>query len=364
MKIVYVLPGSGDTFYCENCLRDVGAARALREAGCDVTVVPMYLPVAQEPGSGGHRVFFGAVSTYLGRAMPGVAGAPRWIRRILDSRPALRLAAGMAGSTRASGLEKMTLAMLVAEEEGLRTELARLASWLRQEIRPDVIHLSNGLLLGLADTLHQETGAPVVCSLQDEHTWIEPMRGTYPQQVWEAVRRGAKSARLLLPVSRYYAEYMSERLGVDRAQMRVVRVGVNAEGYTRSSLPTDPPVLGYLARITASNGLDRLVASFLALRREQRWQGLKLRISGGAVGDDRRFVRKIRRRIRRDAAAADVRIEERFSGPGVAEMLSGLTLLSVPRECGEALGTFLLEAMAGGVPVVEPACGGFVELVA
>ena len=45
MKIVHVIPGSGGTFYCENCVRDASIVKALLGRGHDVIMVPMYLPL-------------------------------------------------------------------------------------------------------------------------------------------------------------------------------------------------------------------------------------------------------------------------------------------------------------------------------
>ena len=48
---------------------------------------------------------------------------------------------------------------------------------------------------------------------------------------------------------------------------------------------------------------------------------------------------------------------------GKLAYLSSLDLLSVPATYDEPKGMFLLEAMASGVPVVEPRRGAFVEIV-
>jgi glycosyltransferase involved in cell wall biosynthesis len=48
---------------------------------------------------------------------------------------------------------------------------------------------------------------------------------------------------------------------------------------------------------------------------------------------------------------------------GKLSFLSGLDVLSVPATYDEPKGMFLLEAMAAGVPVVQPRRGGFVEII-
>ena len=67
MKIVHLVPGSGGTFYCENCIRDIGVVRALRAAGHDVVLVPLYLPLfPDDPGPDGVApLFFGGINAYL-----------------------------------------------------------------------------------------------------------------------------------------------------------------------------------------------------------------------------------------------------------------------------------------------------------
>ena len=58
MRIVQICPSSGDSFYCENCLRDAALVKALRRLGHDVLMVPLYLPLAADrteaDSKGGH----------------------------------------------------------------------------------------------------------------------------------------------------------------------------------------------------------------------------------------------------------------------------------------------------------------------
>ena len=47
MKILFIVPGSGDAFYCGNCFRDNLQVKALRDLGQEVIVMPLYLPLAR-----------------------------------------------------------------------------------------------------------------------------------------------------------------------------------------------------------------------------------------------------------------------------------------------------------------------------
>ena len=69
----------------------------------------------------------------------------------------LKLASKFAGSTRAKGLEEMTVSMLLGEEGQQKDELQRMVDWIVENCNPDVIHLSNALLLGLAQQLVRTT---------------------------------------------------------------------------------------------------------------------------------------------------------------------------------------------------------------
>lgn len=65
MHVLYVLPGSGGSFYCQNCLRDTALAEALRQRGHTVTLLPLYLPAtASTPQPTDAPVFYGAVSAF------------------------------------------------------------------------------------------------------------------------------------------------------------------------------------------------------------------------------------------------------------------------------------------------------------
>ena len=55
----------------------------------------------------------------------------------------------MAGSTSAKGLEEMTVSMLLGEEGQQKEELDHMVNWIAEHCQPDIIHISNALLLYL-----------------------------------------------------------------------------------------------------------------------------------------------------------------------------------------------------------------------
>ena len=365
MNIVHLVPGSGGGFYCQNCLRDHALIKALRRLNHQAVLVPMYLPILAED-SGIHNgvpVFYGAINLYLQQKLPFFRRTPRWLTAMLDSPRLLRWAARKAGSTRARGLEDMTLAMLRADQTHQVLELERLIAWLAAGDRPDVIHFSNLLLLGLAQRIKNELKVPIVCSVQDEDTWIDAMEPGAAGQAWDILAEKAAAVDLFIGASRYYAEVIRTRLGLGAERIRVVPVGIDLEGRVPGPLSFDPPTVGFLSRMAESLGLGLLIDAFLILKRDPRLRGLKLRATGGQTADDRRFLAGQRRKLAARGCVDDVEFLAEFSVARRGEFLRSLSVLSVPAPKGEAFGTYLIEAWAEGVPVVQPKLGAYPELL-
>ncbi|UCH92720.1 MAG: glycosyltransferase family 4 protein [Candidatus Aminicenantes bacterium] len=364
MKIVYVTPGSGGTFYCQNCFRDSELLKSLFALGHDVIKVPMYLPINLDNDSGivDTPVFFGAINIYLKEKLPFYRHAPVWLERLFDSHALLQLAAKKSGSTRATGLEEMTISMLLGEKGRQASELDHLINYLGQ-VKPDVVHLSNALLLGLAHRLKTDLGVGVVSSLQDENEWIDLMEETYQEEVWDIMAERAVDVDSFVTASRYYSEKSQKQLGIPGDKIKVIYGGVNLDGYEKSSLPFAPPVIGYLCRMSEYFGLGILVDAFIGLKKEGRFRGLRLHITGGYTGEDKHFVKELLKKISTSGFGKDVEIFRNFDKENRIKFLKSLTLLSVPVPGGEAFGAYQVEALAAGVPVVQPNVGCFPEFV-
>ncbi|MFC1714228.1 glycosyltransferase family 4 protein [Candidatus Poribacteria bacterium] len=366
MKIVELIPGSGDAFYCENCLRDGTFFKALHDQGHDILRAPLYLPIASNEleEHTADSVFFGGVNVYLQQKSALFRKTPRWIDRVFDSERLLKWAAGKSGMTDATELGELTLSMLRGEEGRQVKELNRLVTWLKTKETPDVIHLSNALLLGMARQIKEQIHVPVICSLQDEDMWIDALPEPQRQTVWDTMAERATDADGFIAVSHYYKDVMCNRLEIPCEQVHVVYNGIDTtKGYQQAELPVDPPVVGFLERECQEKGLGILVEAFIILRKSGRIPNLKLRAEGGSMGMDESFLKEIHQRLADENLSDDVEI---LPNPGIEERLDflrGLSVLSVPAEHKEAFGIYIIEALASGVPVVQPRHGAFPELL-
>jgi len=322
MKIVHIIPGSGGTFYCQNCMRDNELIRSLRSLGNEVFMVPMYLPlnVGGRGLMGDTPVFYGAINIYLKEKLPFYRHAPMWLERLFDKETFLQLAAKRSESTRASGLEELTISMLDGEEGRQATELDHLIQYLKKEIKPDVVHLSNALLLGLA-------------------------------------------RRLKLAASRYYAQLSEKKLNIPSQKIHVVYGGIDFTNYDVAPLTFNPPVIGYLCRMSEYFGLGIICDAFILLKQDPQFQNLKLYLMGGYTADDKGFINKMQKKFSRNGILNDVTIFENFDIEHRIKFLTSLSLLSVPVPGGEAFGAYQIEALAAGVPIVQPNVGGYPEFI-
>jgi glycosyltransferase involved in cell wall biosynthesis len=364
MNIIHIIPGSGGSFYCGNCLRDSKYVEAMRNLGHQVIKIPMYLPLfADERDLKDIPVFYGAISIYLKQLYPVFRKAPKWVDRILNSRPVLKLAASMAGSTNAKGLEDMTVSMLLGEEGQQKEELEKMVEWIAVHEKPEIIHLSNALLLGLAHRLKERTNVPIICSLQDEDVWVDIMRPQFRDKVWELMHTKSSYVDLFVAVSDYYASVSIEKMKLSPDKIETLYLGVDHDSYKEvNKLPKERNI-GFLSRMNYDNGLDILIEAFIILKKLQGFEDVKLIMTGGSTGDDAKFIKTIKRKLKRENVYHETDFCEDFLCDDRSMFFKRISVLSVPVRLGEAFGLYLLEAMAAGVPVVQPALGAFPEII-
>jgi glycosyltransferase involved in cell wall biosynthesis len=367
MKIVYLITGSGGSFYCSNCYRDMLYFRAIRKVpGTIANAIPLYLPPDSETNRENlfdKHVFFGAVSLYLREKVKLFRNMPRFLEKIFDSSPILKLAAHMAGTTRSEGLEDMTLNMIEGDNAFRPNEMNRLVSYLTEEGKPDIIHLSNALILGLARQLKKRMDVKIVCSLLNEDDWIDDMAEPYLSQAWKMIAAESVYVDSFITPSRYYKEFFIGKTGVKGDNIYVVPLGFEPPEYAKPKNIIKPPAIGFFNRISYHNGFDKLADAFIQLKMQNRIPDLTLNVCGGYTGDDKHFIATQIKKIKEKDLQKSIRIYPEFSGEKKTEFFNDVDVISVPVRKYDGYGLYILEANSAGIPVVQPATGAFPEIL-
>ncbi|NQU66492.1 MAG: glycosyltransferase family 4 protein [Candidatus Marinimicrobia bacterium] len=365
MNIIHIVPGTGSAFYCENCVKDGGLVKALQKAGHSVTMIPLYLPLTIDDlklVDDSTPIFFGAISTYAKELLPRIK-FPEWFTKLLNAKPMLKIAAKKAGSTRAAGLEAMTISMLNGEKGNQADELEHLVNWIKTELQPDVIYLANVMLIGLAHKIKKSIRVPIVCALEDEDIWLEDMDEQSQEKIWQIISERSIDVDAFVPVSDYYRERMIEKIQAPIEKFHTVHIGIDMDGYRKKKEFNGAPVIGYLSRLTESLGFGIITDAFILLKTKYGHEDLKLLLTGGITDDDTTFLEQTKTKLKQANCLENVTIIENYDRQSRIDYLSRLTLLSVPMIKGEAFGLFQLEALAAGVPIVQPQVGAFPEII-
>ena len=357
--------------YCGNCFRDNALVGALRKLGHSTTMVPLYLRMTlEEPdNSAGTPIFFGGVNVYLDQKSALFRKAPRWLHKLLDSPGLLKWAAGKAAKTRATELGSLTLSILRGEEGYQARELDDLVQWLRSVEKPDVVCLSNALLAGLARRIKKELAVPIICFFQGEDSFLDALPESDRGPAWKAVAERAADIDLFIAPSHYFAGRMRERLGLPPQRVRVIYNGIKLDDYgePESRKPRtragEPPVLGYFARMCPEKGLDTLVEAFILLKKEEQNKELRLRVGGSLGPADEPFVNSLRTKLEAQGLGGQAEFCPNLELSAKQDFYRSLTVMSVPALYGEAFGLYIIEALASGVPVVQPEVASFPELL-
>jgi glycosyltransferase involved in cell wall biosynthesis len=362
LKILQITAGAAG-MYCGSCTRDNALARELLQRGHDVTLQPVYTPTRpDEPNVSRDRVLFGGISVYLQQHAALFRKTPWLLDRLWDSPAVIRAFAGRAVSTDARLLGDLTISMLHGEQGMLRKEFEKLLDWIRSEPLPDVIDLPNSLLISMAAPLKREFRRPVCCTLQGEELFLDGLLPQYREPARALIRAQVPTIDRFVAVSEYCARFMAAYLDIPPAKISVVPLGINLEGYDGRNLEPGFTV-GYFARVAPEKGLHVLAEAYVRLRRRTTGSPMRLEAAGYLPRDGQPYLDSVRRTIEAAGLGAEFTYHGEVDRTGKLAFLSGLDVLSVPATYDEPKGMFLLEAMASGVPVVQPRRGSFTEIV-
>jgi glycosyltransferase involved in cell wall biosynthesis len=367
MKILSITAGAAG-MYCGSCFRDNALAAELTAQGHDVTLIPVYTPtLTDEENVSRPDVLFGGISVYLQQQSALFRKLPRAFDRLLDSPRVINAFAGRGVSADAGTLGELTISMLEGQRGVLRKEFDKLIEWTRDEPRPDVLNLPNSLLIAMAAPLRKAFGRPVCCTLQGEELFIDGLAPAYRERALTLMRELVPTVDRFIAVSEYCAEFMSSFLRIPPARMAVVPLGISMKGYSRRSRPQPTGAstfrVGYFARVAPEKGLQELAEAYVRLRRRMGAAPAALDVAGYMAPNHRPYLDQVRDRLERAGLRGEFTYQGAIDRAAKLEFMRGIDVLSVPATYDEPKGMFLLEAMAAGVPVVQPRRGAFTEVV-
>lgn len=374
MRIAYLTAGAAG-MYCGSCMHDNALARALIAAGHDCVLLPVYTPITtDEADVSSKEIFFGGINVYLQQKLPWIGKLPRFLVRWLDNPRLIQLATRRAGSTQAELLGELTVSMLQGTHGHQRSEVIRLANWLRDDYSPDAIILTNLLIGGAIPEMRRATGARVYVWLQGDDIFLDHLPEGYRADAIRWMRERGEQADKLLVNSQFYAQKMGQMLGISQEKFVVVPLAIDLSDFgprrefaeselQQSSSSNEPLKIGYFARLAPEKGFDLAAKAFAELTKRVSPERVEFHY-GGWLGQQHqhyfdevcKFLDQIPGRPRHVHHGSPSRQEK-------AALLSSFDIFSVPAPYADPKGLFVLESLACAVPVVEPNHGAFPEML-
>jgi glycosyltransferase involved in cell wall biosynthesis len=364
MKLLYLTAGAGG-MYCGSCLRDNALAAGLMAEGHDVTLLPLYMPtLTDEENVSRPEVFFGGISVYLEQHSALFRRTPKWLDRLWDSAFALRLASRRSIAVDPAQLGELTVSMLKGRAGNQGKELAKLLDWLTGQETPDAVTLQNSMLIALAAPIRKALQRPVVCTLQGEDLFLDGLSEPYRAEALRLIRENVAHVDAFIAVSDFYADFMADYLAIPREKIHVVPLGINCDGFEANGRgPGGDFVVGYFGRIAPEKGLHLLAEAYRLLRERGALTNSKLEAAGWLGAENKAYLGGVERRMKEWGLGDEFRYRGALDRQGKVDFLRRLSVFSMPATYAEPKGLSVLEAMAAGVPVVEPRHGSFPEIV-
>lgn len=364
MKILHITAGAAG-MYCGSCLRDNALAAELIARGHDVLLVPLYTPtLTDEANVSQEKVFFGGISVYLEQHSALFRNTPWLIDRLWDSKLALKLASRSSIQVEPAQLADLTISMLKGQDGNQRKELSKLIHWLKSETPPDVVNLPNSLLIGLAEPIKKALDVPVVCTLQGEDLFLEGLPEPHRSTAIALIKSKVGAVDAFFAVSHYYADFMARHLDIPEKKIHVVPLGINLEGYgTNGKVSNSVFTIGYLARVAPEKGLHILCDAYKRLRERVKLGATRLVAAGYLAPEHKPYLKGIEQQMEEWGLGDEFQYVGVLDRHEKIKFLKSLDVLSVPATYDEPKGLSLLEAMACGIPVVQPRRGSFTEII-
>jgi glycosyltransferase involved in cell wall biosynthesis len=372
MKLLYLTAGAAGMF-CGSCMLDNALARAMLQQGHEVLLAPLYTPIrTDEEDVSLHQVFFGGINVYLQQKYAWARHLPGWLESWLNQPWLIRRLTANTGKTSPQLLGGLAISMLRGTDGYQRKEVFRLCRWITDDVRPDAILLTNLLIGGCLPELRRQLRQPIEVILQGDDIFLDALLPADRQVAIAAMRRLVPYVDRFIVHSRDYGNRMAELLAIPADRWRVVPLGIDTQGFTaigyqahleRLAKPPEEAIsLGYLARMAPEKGLHHLIDAFIELATSRDLPPLRLELAGWMGPQHRAFWEEQQRKLSEAGLDGRWSYHGSLSHQAKVDFLHHLDLLSVPTVYREPKGLFVLEAVAAGVPYVQPAHGAFPEL--
>jgi glycosyltransferase involved in cell wall biosynthesis len=364
MRLIYITAGAAG-MYCGSCLRDNALASEMLKRGHEVLLVPIYTPtLTDEKNVSQEKVFFGGISVYLEQHSALFRNTPWLLDKLWDSKFALKMAAKRSIPVDPRFLGEMTVSMLKGEDGFQRKEIQKLVHWLKSETKPDIVNLPNALLISLARPIREALHKPVVCTLQGEDLFLEGLTEPYKSDSMNLIRANLDYVDAFIAVSDYYAEFMVDYLGIPAHKIHTVPLGISLEDHRlREPNTTDTFTVGYFARVAPEKGLHVLAEAYKKMRERDGSVKARLEAAGYLAPEHKEYLSGIEQQLKAWGLGEEFAYRGVLDRQDKIDFLRKLDVLSVPTPYSDPKGLFVFEAMANGVPVVQPRHGAFPEVI-
>lgn len=369
-KIIYLTAGAGG-MYCGSCMHDNALAKALADQGWDIQLVPTYTPIrTDEADFSVDQVLFGGLNVYLQQKLPLFRYLPSALARMLDNPKLIRRVTAKAMETDPKTLGSLTLSMLKGSKGNQRREVRRICDWLKNE-KPDLLIFSNVLIGGCIETIKQELQIPVLVTLQGDDVFLDSLEKPYRSKCLEQIREIMKFVDGFIVHTEFFRSYMSDYFQIDPQRIHVTPLGIDVNDFQRSSSASEkqhPPTkqqrtIGYLARLAPEKGLHQLVEAFIELKSKPGFEDVRLKVAGWLGPQNQDYADALWQRLQDAGLEQDYEYLGSIERQEKLDLLDSLDVFSVPAQFQEPKGLYALEALAAGVPVVQPDHGAFPELI-
>jgi glycosyltransferase involved in cell wall biosynthesis len=393
-RVAYLTAGAGGMF-CGSCMHDNTLVKGLIRQGVDAVLIPTYTPIrTDEDNVSQQRVFFGGINVFMRQKMPWLRFLPGWSMRWLDNPRLLRWVASRAMKTKAADLGDLTVSMLCGSDGPQRDAVKQLVDWLEKDVQPTIVVLSNMLIAGCVPEIKRRLKVPVLITLQGDDIFLHDLPDKHFQECRQLLAKLDEHVDGYVTNSRFYADFMATDLSLSPDKFHVtplcIDTGDFCSGDLLSEAVTDlavtdlavtdmavagseslddnnvPLVVGYLARLAPEKGLHLLADAFIQLVKEGTVVGrpVHLKIAGWLGPQNREYAEGVFTKLRDAGLADQFEYIGEIDRAEKATFLKAVDVLSVPTVYKEPKGLFVLEALASGVPVVQPNHGAFPEVLA